>query len=43
MKLEVDEFLGTKDLALRAWADELFTRLAALNDQVFILDFSNIR
>ncbi len=43
MELEVEELLGTKDLALRVWADELFTLLSGMNDQVFILDFSNIR
>ncbi|MCW6168951.1 MAG: STAS-like domain-containing protein [Thermoplasmatales archaeon] len=43
MELKVDELLGTKDLALRVWADELFTLLAAKNDKTFILDFSNIK
>ena len=42
MEVKVVELLGTHDLALRSWAEELFNTLAEKRGRVLVLDFSGI-
>ncbi len=42
MEVKVVKLMGTRDLTLRSWADELFNYLAEIEDRVLILDFLDI-
>ena len=42
MEVKVADVVGSRDLALRFWADELFKTLSKTNDRHLILDFSGV-
>lgn len=42
MDILVSEVLGTKNLSLRSWADDLFRNLEIRNEKHVTLDFSDI-